>query len=214
MRWIIRGWPGPSADGLGPRLALDTARPSTDPRLALNTARPSTDPRLARFGPEQFCLLEVHSYFSCSLEAASSTISKTGVRRVPYSVFWAILCSFFMHMSFRPIVMIAPSSTKGSGLQARVTQEVVFQTHGYSDLCRLFGDYVSDHRSRPLGSQHSFIFEPFQFPERLLKRYCPPFSQNEPRGSISSPIRLDLDSNFMGDSRTRFSLPSRSILPG
>ena len=21
MRWIIRGWPGPSADGLGPRLA-------------------------------------------------------------------------------------------------------------------------------------------------------------------------------------------------
>ena len=21
MRWIIRGWPGPSADGMGPRLA-------------------------------------------------------------------------------------------------------------------------------------------------------------------------------------------------
>ena len=37
MRWIIRGWPGPSADGLGPRLALNTARPSTDPRLAPNT---------------------------------------------------------------------------------------------------------------------------------------------------------------------------------
>ena len=47
MRWIIRGWPGPSTDGLGPRLALNTARPSTDLRLALNTARPSTDPRLA-----------------------------------------------------------------------------------------------------------------------------------------------------------------------
>ena len=40
MRWIIRGWPGPSADGLGPRLALNTARPSTDPRLARNSALP------------------------------------------------------------------------------------------------------------------------------------------------------------------------------
>ena len=27
MRWIIRGWPGPSADGMGPRLALNTAGP-------------------------------------------------------------------------------------------------------------------------------------------------------------------------------------------
>ena len=52
MRWIIRGWPGPSADGLGPRLALNTGRPSTDPRLALNTGRPSTDPRLAPNRPE------------------------------------------------------------------------------------------------------------------------------------------------------------------
>ena len=25
MRWIIRGWPGPSADGLGPRLAPNTS---------------------------------------------------------------------------------------------------------------------------------------------------------------------------------------------
>ena len=37
MRWIIRGRPGPSADGLGPRPALNTARPSTGPRLAPNT---------------------------------------------------------------------------------------------------------------------------------------------------------------------------------
>ena len=36
MRRIIREWPGPSADGLGPRMALNTARPSTDPRLAPN----------------------------------------------------------------------------------------------------------------------------------------------------------------------------------
>lgn len=41
--------------------------------------------------------------------------------------------------------MIAPSSTKGSGLQARVTQEVVLQTRGNSDLWRLFGGYVTDH---------------------------------------------------------------------
>ena len=34
MRWIIREWPGPSADGLGPRMALNTARPSTDPPMA------------------------------------------------------------------------------------------------------------------------------------------------------------------------------------
>ena len=34
MRWIIREWPGPSADGLGPRMALNTGRPSTDPRMA------------------------------------------------------------------------------------------------------------------------------------------------------------------------------------
>ena len=27
MRWIIRGWPGPSATGMGPRLALNTAMP-------------------------------------------------------------------------------------------------------------------------------------------------------------------------------------------
>ena len=26
MRWIIRGWPGPSADGLGPRLAPNKLR--------------------------------------------------------------------------------------------------------------------------------------------------------------------------------------------
>ena len=34
MRWIIREWPGPSADGLSPRMTLNTARPSTDPPMA------------------------------------------------------------------------------------------------------------------------------------------------------------------------------------
>ena len=43
MRWIIRGWPGPSADGMGPRLVLNTARPSTDPRLAPNKSDEGND---------------------------------------------------------------------------------------------------------------------------------------------------------------------------
>ena len=43
MRWIIREWPGPSADGLGPRMALNTARPSTDPPMAWVRLWPRTD---------------------------------------------------------------------------------------------------------------------------------------------------------------------------
>ena len=37
MRWIIPGWPGPSADGLDPPLALNIPRPSRDPRLACHS---------------------------------------------------------------------------------------------------------------------------------------------------------------------------------
>ena len=36
-RWIIPGWPRPSADGLDPPLALKTPRPSRDPRLACHS---------------------------------------------------------------------------------------------------------------------------------------------------------------------------------
>ena len=64
MRWIIRGWPGPSADGLGPRLALNTARPSTDPRLAPNKAKES---------PETHTLEEQQT-----LEASGTTDSAIG----------------------------------------------------------------------------------------------------------------------------------------
>ena len=34
MRWVIRIWPRPSADGLDPHLAPNAAMPSTDPRMA------------------------------------------------------------------------------------------------------------------------------------------------------------------------------------
>ena len=34
MRWVIRIWPGPSADGLDPHLAPNAAMPSMDPRMA------------------------------------------------------------------------------------------------------------------------------------------------------------------------------------
>ena len=66
MRWIIREWPGPSADGLGPRMALNTARPSTDPPMArfgqaIHGCQAIRGWPGSAYGPEQFlpCRLSV-----------------------------------------------------------------------------------------------------------------------------------------------------------
>ena len=80
MRWIIRGWPGPSADGMGPRLALNTARPSTDPRLAPNStgARyfsiPSSDGGLC-FSPHRAHLGVAEHLANVALPTAAATES-------------------------------------------------------------------------------------------------------------------------------------------
>ena len=53
MRWAIRIWPGPSADGLDRHLAPNAAMPSMDPRMARHGTEQtaSTDTEFGSLGP-------------------------------------------------------------------------------------------------------------------------------------------------------------------